>query len=323
MSEHSIAPEPKSYSVWYHYLLANNKELNKEIELAIKKNVNFDNQTNEYLYDKFIESEALLGTQENQDNAKELLADILNIMNDFSGDNNVHQQKIDEHITKLKNVGGDNEEVNSLAEQIINSASALKDSSETLNSKLLKTKEEAEDLRKELVRKSNEAERDFLTGLYNRKALDKILDEMFLAASENHKDLCVMMIDIDHFGKLNNTHGHLIGDEVLKMIAKIMTDLLKGQDIVARYGGEEFMVLLPNTPVNGAMAVANNLRQTISDKKIKRRDTEEYIGDITVSIGVATYITGSDTIPVLVKRADDALFKAKTDGRNRAIMASG
>jgi diguanylate cyclase len=138
-----------------------------------------------------------------------------------------------------------------------------------------------------------------------------------MAAKEHHSDLCLMMIDIDHFKRFNDKFGHLLGDEVLKTVARTLTDTLKGRDVVARFGGEEFVVILPDTPIEGAMKVAEMIRSAIAGKELKRKDTGETYGTITVSVGIAHYRAATDTLPTLIKRADDAMYHSKQTGRNR------
>ncbi|MDX1975372.1 MAG: GGDEF domain-containing protein, partial [Rickettsiales bacterium] len=150
---------------------------------------------------------------------------------------------------------------------------------------------------------------------------EKMFDENALVAKEQNKQLCLIILDIDHFKSFNDRFGHLLGDEVLKTVARTLTDCLKGRDVVARFGGEEFVVILPDTPIEGALKVAEMIRSTISTKELKRKDTGETFGTITVSMGVASFHPTSDTLPTLVKRADDALYKAKHNGRNQVIRA--
>jgi diguanylate cyclase len=131
------------------------------------------------------------------------------------------------------------------------------------------------------------------------------------------------MLDIDHFKQFNDKFGHLLGDEVLKIVARAITYCVRGKDIVARYGGEEFCVLLPGTPLSGAMKVADTIRTTIAMRDLKRKDTGESFGSITVSVGAAQFRSrGEDDIDALVKRADDALYRSKMAGRNRVTGES-
>ena len=122
-----------------------------------------------------------------------------------------------------------------------------------------------------------------------------------------------MMLDIDHFKKINDTYGHLAGDFVLKEIAKIIKDSIRKSDICGRFGGEEFVIVLPNTKLSGAMKLAERIRETIQNH------TFDFNGkkiNVTVSIGI-TSVGVNDSYESLISRADEALYEAKEKGRNR------
>ncbi len=136
------------------------------------------------------------------------------------------------------------------------------------------------------------------------------------AAAAGGEPLCLLMADIDFFKRFNDTHGHPIGDQVLKLVARTLTETLKGRDTPARFGGEEFAVILPQTVLESAVIVAEQIRVRVASRVIKRRDTQQQLGSITLSIGVTQYRPG-DTIADLVQRADEALYAAKGAGRNR------
>jgi diguanylate cyclase len=128
----------------------------------------------------------------------------------------------------------------------------------------------------------------------------------------------LLILDIDHFKKFNDTYGHQTGDEVLKLLASTMTKTVKGDDIPARYGGEEFAVILPETDLKGAVHVAEHIRQRISSKKLVNRATNQNLGRITVSIGAASFEFG-EPLTDFMKRADQALYKAKGNGRDQVV----
>lgn len=118
--------------------------------------------------------------------------------------------------------------------------------------------------------------------------------------------------------KFNDSYGHLIGDQVLRLVARTLVENLKGRDVIARFGGEEFVILLPQTRIEDAEKVANQLRINLSTKQIKRRSTQETLGAITISIGAAELYAGEET-DGFISRADEALYKAKETGRNRVV----
>lgn len=161
-------------------------------------------------------------------------------------------------------------------------------------------------------------DRDYLTGLYNRRFFMERFVEELAWSVRYHEPLSVFMIDIDHFKKVNDTYGHACGDEILKQTAKTLTSSLRTEDIVARYGGEEFIVLLSNTNADGAMTAAENLRSAVQQVDFCCSDIHLRL---TISIGVATYDYGSElSIDAIIGRADNALYAAKKDGRNRVVF---
>jgi diguanylate cyclase (GGDEF)-like protein len=146
---------------------------------------------------------------------------------------------------------------------------------------------------------------------------DRVRDEIFRAL-EHKFSLCVMMIDVDHFKKYNDNYGHLIGDKVLKLVAQILKDSVRVVDLVSRYGGEEFSVLLVKTPMDGALQVAERIRQKVEEQQI---DVAGKKTSVTVSIGVAELNPGFKDAESFIDFADHALYQAKEEGRNRVCLA--
>ena len=128
----------------------------------------------------------------------------------------------------------------------------------------------------------------------------------------------LMLVDIDHFKRFNDTWGHQTGDQVLRLVAMTLKSNLKGKDMAARYGGEEFAAILPATDLEGAVIVADNIRKAVQAKELLKRSTNEKLGRITASFGVAAYHPG-DTPSSLIDRADRCLYAAKHAGRNRVF----
>lgn len=314
MTRYGVKPTPKNYAVWYVYVAAGHEMLVREIETMISERITFTEEVNEYLYNTYISDANSVIIKQTTQNAHRVLAEILQAINSFSGDTQAQQAQLASHMGGVE--GAAEGDLKTLAEQIIQSVASMKESGGRLEDRLEDSREEIHQLRQNLARITTESERDFLTGLYNRKALDQKLDRALQQAAQEGHSLCLLMLDIDHFKAFNDNYGHLIGDEVLKIVSKTMIDCVKGMDIVARYGGEEFCVLLPSTPLGGAMIVAENLRKAIASRGLKHRDSGEEYGRITVSIGVAMYRPETDTQLALIKRADDALYRAKKSGRN-------
>jgi diguanylate cyclase (GGDEF)-like protein len=164
------------------------------------------------------------------------------------------------------------------------------------------------------------AEFDGLTGLPNRRQLDQKLQDELSRCSRTGSPLSVILLDIDHFKRCNDTYGHLNGDECLKSLGKIlMAEVRRPGDLVARYGGEEFCVVLPETPLAGSLAIAEQLRQAVAALAIA---TERGSVRLTVSLGVASAIPQPGSVAAdLLKQADAALYRAKAEGRNAVRSA--
>jgi two-component system cell cycle response regulator len=158
---------------------------------------------------------------------------------------------------------------------------------------------------------------DPLTLTLNRRALVERLDEEMERARRYGLILTLLMVDLDHFKRVNDTYGHLVGDDVLREVSMIIQREVRTVDIVARYGGEEFVVVLPETAEEGAVAFAERVRQRIAEHRVAGEEGEEALS-LTVSIGVATFPSSSiETVDDLISHADDALYRAKAEGRNK------
>jgi len=154
---------------------------------------------------------------------------------------------------------------------------------------------------------------DGLTGIYNRRYLDSRLTEEIERSRRHGNPLSILLLDIDHFKKINDTHGHLCGDYALRKISELLQELVRTSDILGRYGGEEFLCILPETPHEQAVVLAERCREQIATKPLA---CEDHQARITISIGV-TGQHRDDTLDSIIKRADDALYQAKREGRNR------
>ncbi len=317
MLKHRVSPAPENYDIWYHYAKGENKALMHEVDSVINNNLTFTQETSSYIHNKFImPSRPQKVVDDAALSAQKVLADVLKIIHTFGTDTQDYNQGVDQYLEtvsqKFEGTG-----VQDIVKELIGATAAMKEKGEKISQKLEESTNEISALKKNLQQVTIESQRDFLTGVFNRKTFEKYVDEQITICRDKKFEMCLMMIDIDHFKQFNDRFGHLLGDEVLKIVARTLTDILKGRDVVARFGGEEFIVILPETPMEGAMKVAEMIRVAIASKELKRRDTGENYGTITVSIGVSRFRCDTDTLPILIKRADDALYVSKNSGRNR------
>ena len=185
----------------------------------------------------------------------------------------------------------------------------------------IRRKRYEERLRSDYKENVNAAVTDSLTGMYNRRYLNTYFSQVSKRLAEASKQVAVLMLDIDHFKLVNDVHGHSAGDEVLKAIGEKILGNLRGFDTAVRFGGEEFVVVMPDITLKNATAAAERLCRSISEAPFSIAGVDEEL-PITISIGVAAMPAGSQSLEVLIKRADAALYEAKDGGRNRVAAAA-
>mgnify|MGYP002620290216 FL=1 len=190
-----------------------------------------------------------------------------------------------------------------------------RDSSE-LKVKLEESHRQIDTLRSNLIQAEEVVLRDPLTGVGNRRCFDLTMEKAITDSRENGTPLSLVMCDIDHFKRVNDAFGHQVGDEIIKMFSRVIETSVREGDTVIRYGGEEFAVILPRAGQDAAKSIAERIRRQFESKKLTIRETNQKIGQMTASFGVAEYRAGEDT-ELLVQRADAKLYDAKSGGRNQ------
>lgn len=185
--------------------------------------------------------------------------------------------------------------------------------------RLVKEKTQLETQLSNMNRSLNLATRiDPMTGLANRRAIMEVIEQEFSRASRHQRATSIIMADLDHFKKINDTYGFNTGDDVLVEVSRVLRGCLRNEDVCGRWGGEEFLFLLPETPLDGALAVANKIRESVAMTEFK---ANKYGIQLTVSLGICEHHSGQDIFEAISK-ADQALFQAKLGGRNRANVAA-
>jgi diguanylate cyclase len=315
MSKYNIPITPKNYDVWYQYVSGKNAELKEIIDAILKKDEIFTTEINEALYRKYCMTTNEGDLKRLKNDLSEMLTTVLGELSSMTGKTEKYNTVLAESVVKLtEDVSLD--DIRLVLSEILDETKIVSGYSLEIQQKLKKNTRELENLQRELEQTKKEAALDFLTGVANRKAFDEHINLLIRNAAKEEKPLSLLLIDIDHFKEINETHGHLVGDEVLKFIAVKIKEYVRGRDFIARYGGEEFSVLLPLTPLNGAKILAENICQFFDQANLRVLSQSKKIGQVTLSIGVAKYNRG-EALKDFIDRADRALFHAKNSGGNR------
>lgn len=220
---------------------------------------------------------------------------------------------------KLPQMDGNADKVRALVKFLISENAKMQQEQTLLQQQLQSSQTQIEALRLHLAEAEEVSLKDPLTGVSNRRALDINLKQSISEAVSLKRPLCLLMCDLDHFKKLNDTYGHPVGDEILKVFSHILSENVRQGDTVARYGGEEFAIVLTRCDTSTAARIADRMRLDIASRKLALNRNGQIISDVTASFGVAQFLTG-DTPETLMKRADAKLYEAKQAGRNRIVI---
>lgn len=316
MARHGVAPNPANFTVWYDFAGKRNPELVRALEALIKARRPFTAAQSAELYASFFGVDR--DGEELRDASRRLQAAVDQILA-YVADAGMDASRSSHRLEAISGDLQSNPDSGSLKDVIkgvLVECQKLLDRSRSLEHHLKHASGEINELRDHLETVRREALTDALTGLANRKFFDMKLHEESRNAVRSGEVLCLLMVDIDHFKSFNDSYGHRIGDEVLKIVSRTLKEGIKGQDTACRYGGEEFALLLPRTGLKDATTVAEQIRARLARRTITNRRTGESYGAVTLSIGVAQYRM-EEPLDQFVQRADQALYRAKNEGRNR------
>jgi diguanylate cyclase len=316
MAKQRVPPTPNNYHLWFKYSLGASSDLRRTIDILISNKRKFDKATNQDLFSSYIGSqanEAAVVHQVSQqlhgvmDCAKQYLTAAI-------ADNRTQMEAMDE-VADQSQAGGD---AKSLIENLVSELAKAATRAAKLEANFAEKSRELDTIRDSLNKSEERARTDTLTGLPNRRALEEFFRLAQIAAMEKDEPLSVLLIDIDYFKKFNDNFGHGVGDQVLRLVAKALRDLVRGDDLPARYGGEELIAVLPRTDLTACGSIAERIRRSIADCQFTRRSTGEVLPQITVSIGIGQFLHG-ESMADLIDRCDRALYLAKKAGRNRVV----
>jgi len=318
MNECEITPTPDNFELFYNYASGSNSEVGKVIDTYISERRPFTHSVLDELRRRSLHSaRAIEAIDTASTNAMATLSAVLEKIEAAGRDAGDYGRTLSRASGEL---GADQspEELKKFVDTLIAATQAMEERAVTLESELQRSSNEVNALKTQLEDVRKESLTDGLTSVSNRKAFDQEIAAALEEARRTGKPVSLVMCDIDHFKKFNDTWGHQTGDQVLKLVANCLSENVKGRDMVARFGGEEFIIVLRQTSLDDATLLAEQIRGYVQSKHLVKKSSGDVLGLLTVSMGVASS-ADFDSPASLIQRADVCLYRAKNTGRNRVV----
>jgi diguanylate cyclase len=319
MEKKGIPPKPNNFAVWYRYFSGAYPELARTLDVILEAGLPFTDERNAEIYDRF------LGVSLDEDFLNDATLRVeteLKKLMSYMEEAGVDAQAYGDALTMVSGELASSDglkDLRGILEKVIAATRHMEDRNQVLEDRLKESASEIQSLKEDVESLRHEAMTDALTGVANRKLFDEEIRIGAAEALDLAQPMTLLMIDIDHFKSFNDSHGHQVGDQVLRFVARILKSCVRGEDLTARYGGEEFAIVLPNTTLENGAKVGEHVRLQVSKKAVINRATGKSLGTITVSVGAAEFQPG-ESVESLIERADEALYLAKNNGRNRVEM---
>jgi diguanylate cyclase len=320
MARLTIAPSPTHYLIWYSHCSGCYPELSERLRRMEEKGEPFTDGRLAELHERFFGTGRQVRLlNETCQRIEVTMSQLLSQVGGVSRDAGNYGDKLATFSNALDRARPA-PDLQTMVGEILVETRAMHARARRLEVELDQSSHQIEDLRVDLAKAQRDANTDSLTGIANRKYFDYELGAAAEEARLKHQPLSLLLADIDRFKRFNDTHGHQVGDQVLRLVAQVLTSSVKGRDLAARYGGEEFAVLLPQTDIEGARHLAEQIRGTVAGNHIRSKSNGRHLGHITLSVGCAQY-DPQEALSDLIRRADEALYEAKRLGRNRVVAA--
>ncbi|MGE0484662.1 MAG: GGDEF domain-containing protein [Gammaproteobacteria bacterium] len=315
MARNRVPIVPPNYAVWYEYVAGTNPALKEALDRILAAGEVADEPATRRIFREYLDGADTTRAEAAQRTVRKLIEALTESVETAGSEVHRYGQSLQDCAAQLSDdIGAD--DLRSVVAGLIDSTQQMRAGNTALQTHLEESRRETERLREELEQVRLEAKQDPLTGLANRAGFGDRVRELENDADASKQTHSLVMADIDKFKSINDTYGHLFGDKIIKVVAKAFANLTKGKDLAARFGGEEFVLLLPDTPLEGARALAENIRASIERGRVYNPKTGEEIRRVTISLGVTELLPG-EAIEATVARADEALYRAKNNGRNR------
>jgi diguanylate cyclase len=312
LNKHKTPVNPVNYAVWYEYVSGNNQDLANVIDQQLSKNELITAELTQKLYEKYV----LMGMPERLEKTnsglKVVVDNTLNNLTKAESSADIVLAGLSHSQLALEKVNSA-EDLKELISTIITNTQTMANSGSELKQELAQSSEEINTLKKELEAVKKLAETDALTGLLNRGAFNNELNDL---CRQTAVEAALVMFDLDHFKNLNDSFGHLLGDKVIQFFASLLQKHAGDEHLAVRYGGEEMAMIMLDINQRDALKIADAVRTSFANSRLKKKGSEDSIGQVTVSVGL-TMLRSTDNPQDLIERADDALYLSKENGRNR------
>lgn len=319
MLKHKTPAIPINYALWYTYVSNDSPELKVAVDHILDNKMQLSEIKTKELYRNYIADTEEVAAWELRQSVEAMLVELSQSLKDTRSETTSFKETMDtcvDDLAKVEKEGLSVEEVMALVRNLVRDTQNIRRGTISFNAALTDAQTEIETLRGQLEKSQKEALYDALTGLCNRRYFDEEL-----ASQSLQPNLCLMLVDLDHFKKINDNYGHVMGDLVLKATAKKLQATCRDGAQAFRFGGEEFAIIVPNASFSKARSMAESMRKAIEKIGVKDRRSGEVLGDIAASIGVAELRKGMNPL-ALIEQADKQLYEAKRLGRNRVMPMS-
>jgi diguanylate cyclase len=314
MGRQEAALDPASYTLWYEHVAGLNPPLSQILEQRLLLQHPLTDADVAHLYATHIASREAQAVARIHERLRMLMAETSEAITQSGTHATQFGKSLESHTERLSRPDAATA-IHSVLAELLVETQKMSAVSLTLTRQLDKGAKEVQALTQRLERAEAAAFNDLLTGLLNRRGFEKAFADL-----SSQEGVSLLLIDVDRFKEINDAYGHPVGDQVMRGVAQILRARIKGADIAARVGGDEFAILLPDTAAEGARALAEKIRSTLFQARLRRTGSDEQIGQVSISVGVA-HSAATTTLDQLMQKADGALYAAKREGRNRVEMA--
>lgn len=318
--EKNINPTPLNYYIWYQYFKGANPQFRAEMDSILNDPFGYHDRIGRRLYHTYFEDQNI-EDQLGFDKALKRLLDVMTKRIQAWGNRLEEQTNRLENCTDQLSVDNlDQNQVRKITSDVLNTANSMQQASQEFTSEMTESAGEIHKLRQQLSAAKEEALKDELTQIGNRKAFNLSLKDLTdqVINGETEENVYLVLSDIDFFKSFNDTYGHLIGDSILRYYSNILKRNQVPSQVTCRYGGEEFALLIKADSIEIPVETAENCRKDIEAAHLKPKNSKEPLRTVTASYGISMF-KATEEPEEFVKRADDALYHAKKSGRNRVI----